>query len=286
MTKMHYHLIIPIPLTAIVRAMIFVTIFPVLCKMPLYLASINSGSNGNCYYIGNDTEAVLIDAGISCRETEHRMARLGLDIKNVKAIFITHEHTDHTRGVEVLSRKHSITVYITAATHQSSRLMLSPELYRNFTSGFLVRIGALKVFPFPKQHDACEPHSFTVSSGGITAGVFTDIGSGCEHVLHHFAQCHAAFLEANYDEKMLENGRYPLHLKRRIRSLKGHLSNEQALEIFTRHRSPQMRLLLLSHLSAENNHPQLAYNVFYPHANGTKIVVASRHVESEVYMIS
>ncbi len=283
---MHHPCIIFINFITITTTLIYLTIFPVLCIMPLYLASINSGSNGNCYYIGNETEAVLIDAGISCRETEHRMARLGLNIKKVRAIFITHEHTDHTRGVEVLSRKHGIIVYITAATHRSSRLMLSPELYRNFSSGDLVGIGDLKVFPFPKQHDACEPHSFTVSYGGVTAGVFTDIGSGCEHVLHHFAQCNAAFLEANYDEKMLENGRYPLHLKRRIRSLKGHLSNGQALEIFTRHRSPQMKLLLLSHLSAENNHPQLAYNVFHAHANGTKIVVASRHVESEVYMIS
>ncbi|MCX6282628.1 MAG: MBL fold metallo-hydrolase [Bacteroidetes bacterium] len=254
--------------------------------MPLYLASLNSGSNGNCYYIGNETEAVLIDAGISCRETERRMERLGLNIRNVKAIFITHEHTDHTRGVEVLSRKHSIAVYITAATHQSSGLMLSPELYRNFTSGNTIQIGAISVNPFPKQHDASEPHSFTVSSGGITAGVFTDIGSGCENVLYHFAQCNAAFLEANYDEKMLESGRYPLHLKRRIRGMKGHLSNDQALEIFTKHRSPQMKLLMLSHLSAENNHPQLAYNIFYPHAIGIKIVVASRHVESEVYAVS
>jgi len=254
--------------------------------MPLYLASLNSGSNGNCYYIGNETEAVLIDAGISCRETEKRMSRTGLNIKKVRAIFITHEHTDHTRGVEVLSRKHGIPVYITAATHRNSRLMMSPDLFRNFTSGNTVRIGHLRVTPFPKNHDAAEPHSFTISGEGVTAGVFTDIGSSCEHVKHHFSKCHAAFLETNYDELMLENGRYPQALKRRIRGVKGHLSNKQALDLFTTHRLPEMKLLLLSHLSAENNHPQLAYNVFYPHAGGTKIVVASRYVESEVYSVS
>jgi len=253
--------------------------------MPLYLASLNSGSNGNCYYISNETEAVLIDAGISCRETEKRMSRLGLNIKNVKAIFITHEHTDHTRGVEALSRKHSIPVYITAATYRSSRLILVKELLEPFTSGTPVHIGRLRVNPFPKQHDASEPHGFTVNANGLTAGVFTDIGSSCEHVAYHFSQCHAAFLETNYDEKMLENGRYPPALKRRIRGLKGHLSNDQALELFTTHRSDRLKLLLLSHLSAENNHPQLAFNIFHPHANGTKIIVASRHAETDVFCI-
>jgi len=254
--------------------------------MPLYLASLNSGSNGNCYYIGSETEAVLIDAGISCRETEKRMSRIGLSVNNVKAIFITHEHTDHTRGVEVLSRKHRIPIYITAATHRNSRLMLMPELFRNFTSGNTVHIGHLKVTPFPKHHDAAEPHSFTVSFQGTTVGVFTDIGSSCEHVTYHFSKCQAAFLETNYDEQMLENGRYPLVLKRRIQGLDGHLSNDQALEIFTKHRSERLKLLFLSHLSAENNHPQLAYNVFHPHANGTKIIVASRYAETEVYCVS
>lgn len=253
--------------------------------MPIYLASLNSGSNGNCYYIGNEAEAVLIDAGISCRETERRMERMGLNIKKVKAIFISHEHTDHTRGAEVLSRRHGISVYITAVTHRSSRLMLSPELYRNFSSGDHVSVGDLCVIPFPKNHDASEPHSFIIRSGGLTAGVFTDIGSMCEQVSFHFSQCDAAFLEANYDEQMLENGKYPVHLKRRIRGMNGHLSNHQALEIFMNHRSLALRLVLLSHLSAENNHPQLAYNVFHPHANGTRIVVASRHAESEVYVI-
>lgn len=253
--------------------------------MSLYLASLNSGSNGNCYYIGNETNAILIDAGISCRETERRMNRLGLHVDMIKAIFITHEHTDHTRGVEVLSRKHGIPVYITADTHRSSRLMLSPELYRNFSSGCHIQIGSLEVISFPKHHDASEPQSFIVNADGLTAGVFTDIGSNCEHVSYHFSRCHAAFLEANYDEKMLANGRYPIHLKRRISGLKGHLSNIQALEIFNNHRSPDLKLLFLSHLSAENNHPQLAYNVFHPHANGIKIVIASRHVESEVFVI-
>jgi phosphoribosyl 1,2-cyclic phosphodiesterase len=253
--------------------------------MPLYLTSLNSGSNGNCYYIGNGDDAVLIDAGISCRETERRMMRLGLPIRNVKAIFITHEHTDHTRGAEVLSRKHRIPVYITGATFLNSRMNLEPGLTKDFNSETTVVIGGLTIKPFPKWHDASEPHSFTVSSNGITAGVFTDIGTACENVALHLRTCHAAFLEANYDETMLDNGHYPPYLKKRIKSMEGHLSNDQALELFNTHRSPNLKLLILSHLSAENNRPQLVHELFSRHAKGTRIVVASRFEESEVFCI-
>lgn len=253
--------------------------------MPLYLAALNSGSNGNCYYISNGEESVLIDAGISCRETERRMIRMGLPLRTVKAIFITHEHTDHTRGAEVLSRKHGIPVYITDATYRNSRLNIDPQALKPFTPGIPVNIGDLCVNPFPKFHDASEPHSFTVSANGLTAGVFTDLGMACEHVVHQLSLCHAAFLEANYDENMLQNGRYPIYLKRRISGMEGHLSNDQALDLFITHRSPGMQLLVLSHLSAENNNPQLVYELFSRHANGTKIVVASRYEETEVFCI-
>lgn len=253
--------------------------------MPLQLSSLNSGSNGNCYYIGNDEDAVLVDAGISCRETERRMHRLGLDLKKIRAILISHEHTDHTRGVEVLSRKHRIPVFITDATCRKGRLRIEAGLKRHFTTGQILEIGSLKVEPFAKWHDAVEPHSFTVSGGGYTAGVFTDIGTACRQVSHYLARCHAAFLESNYDEGMLERGRYPLYLKRRIRGAEGHLSNLQALELFLSHRSPSMQLLILSHLSAENNHPALVRELFSGHANGTRIEVASRFEPSEVFRL-
>jgi phosphoribosyl 1,2-cyclic phosphodiesterase len=251
--------------------------------MSLYFTSLNSGSNGNCYYIGNSHEAVLIDAGISCRETERRMSRLGLSIRKVKAIFISHEHTDHIRGVEVISRKYRIPVFITGMTYDNSRLKLDPLLINGFNANETVQIGNLRVNPVRKQHDAAEPHSFTVYGNGITVGVFTDIGTACEHVVHHFGQCHAAFLEANFDDEMLEKGRYPLFLKRRIRSDEGHLSNDQALDLFINHRPQFMELLVLSHLSAHNNHPQLVHDLFSTYANGTRIVVASRYEESEVF---
>jgi phosphoribosyl 1,2-cyclic phosphodiesterase len=253
--------------------------------MNIYLASLNSGSNGNCYYVGNDRDAVLIDAGISCRETERRMSRLGLSITKVRAIFISHEHTDHTRGVAVLSRKHRIPVYITSLTKKNSGLPLEPMLEKTFSAGEPVSVAGFTVHPFQKPHDGVDPHSFTVSWKGINVGVFTDIGTPDEGLIHHMSHCHAAFLEANYDEKMLEEGRYPVYLKRRIRGDQGHLSNFQALEIFNGHRSPFMKLLVLSHLSANNNHPQIVRDLFAPHANGTRIEIASRYEESEVFCI-
>lgn len=254
--------------------------------MSLNLASLNSGSNGNCYYIGNDHDAVLIDAGISCRQIERRMARLGLSIGRVRAIFISHEHSDHTRGVEVLSRKHKIPIYITPATHRNSQLYLDPKLVRPFIAHEPIQIDSLTVNPFPKRHDGEDPHSFTVAFNGITAGVFTDIGTACDQIIQNVSRCHGAFLEANYDETMLEEGNYPIYLKRRIRGDEGHLSNIQALEIFKNHRAPFLKLLVLSHLSAHNNHPQVVYDLFTPYANGTRIAIASRYEETELFSIT
>ena len=252
--------------------------------MSVYIASLNSGSNGNCYYIGNQSEAVLVDAGISCRETEKRMARLGLSMQKVKAIFISHEHSDHIKGLGVLARKYRLPVYVTDGTvyHCGD---VPKELCISLRSYEPVRIGNLEVMPFPKHHDAVEPHSFMITNGGTRIGVFTDIGAPCEHLIRHFSQCHAAFLEANYDEQLMEQGRYPFFLKRRIRGGKGHLSNKQALDMFIQHKPSYMSHLLLSHLSKDNNCPDLALQMFDEHAGNTHVSVASRHSESPVFVI-
>jgi phosphoribosyl 1,2-cyclic phosphodiesterase len=253
--------------------------------MSLYITSLNSGSNGNCYYIGNKKDAVLIDAGLSCRETEKRMKKVGLSIKTVRAIFVSHEHGDHIKGVSTLANKYSLPVYITGKT-ASHGPMLIKHLSKTFLANEPVQIGELSVTPFVKQHDAADPHSFIISYSGTTVGVFTDIGIVCKDVIQYFKQCHAVFLETNYDEVMLENGKYPVHLKNRIRGGLGHLSNSEALGLFIKHRSPALSHLLLSHLSKENNLPELATQLFEQHANGTKIIVASRYQATEIYKIS
>jgi phosphoribosyl 1,2-cyclic phosphodiesterase len=253
--------------------------------MSLFISSLNSGSNGNCYYIGNERDAILVDAGISCRETERRMHRLGLSMQKVRAIFISHEHSDHINGVTVLSKKYNLPVYITTGTLNNCSLVLDIQKTFSFTAYEAIKIGELLISAFPKFHDAAHPHSFIVECNGVKVGVLTDIGIACENVIKHFSQCHAAFLEANYDEELLEKGRYPYHLKRRIRSGHGHLSNSQALEVFINHRSAHLSHLLLSHLSRDNNSPELVHELFSQHANGTEIIVASRYEESAVYHI-
>lgn len=254
--------------------------------MSLFVASLNSGSNGNCYYIGNDKEAILVDAGISCRETERRMKRLNLDIDKVKAIFISHEHTDHISGLTTLSKKYQLPVYITAATQRHGNLNLDKKVVRRFKANQPVKIGELTITPFQKAHDAGDPHSFTVASASVNIGVFTDIGIACDKVIHHFKQCHAVFLEANYDTDMLMNGNYPYHLKKRISDGNGHLSNHQALELFLNHRPAFMSHLILSHLSKNNNDPELVSQLFHPHAAGAHIIIASRYKETEVYQVT
>ena len=253
--------------------------------MTLFIASLNSGSNGNCYYIGNQEEAVLIDAGLSCRETERRMRRMGLPLSRVRAIFISHEHDDHIRGLEVLSQRYQLPVYITQPTLDQCRFPPAPDLVRAFDPCEAVTIGGLTIKALPKNHDASDPYSFTVASPTVCIGIFTDIGVVCDNLIRHFTQCHAAFLEANYDEQLLEKGRYPWPLKNRIRGGHGHLSNRQAVELFAEYRPAFMSHLLLAHLSQDNNRPELVQQLFEAQSQGTTIVVASRHNESEVYAI-
>ena len=260
-------------------------IIHIFTAMSLQIASLNSGSNANCYYIGNQNEAVLIDAGLSCRETDKRMKRLGLDISSVKAIFISHEHSDHISGLQVLSKKYKLPVYITQNTLRNSNLEIEKSLTFSFIHSKPVSIGDLSIIPFIKSHDANDPHSFIVSNNKVHIGVITDIGYACKHVIKHFKLCDAVFLESNYCEQMLENGSYPLHLKRRISSKKGHLSNDQALELFLKHKPESLQLLILSHLSQNNNHPEIVNKLFTQHAGGVKVVIASRHKETELFNI-
>lgn len=251
----------------------------------MFICSLNSGSNANCYYLGNQEEAILVDAGLSCRETVKRLKRLGLSIRNVKGIFVSHEHGDHVHGIPALSKKFQIPVYITPETLRNGSLEIRDELIVPIKPFAAVSIGSLCITAFPKLHDACDPLSFVVECSSVIVGVFTDIGAPCDHVIRHFQLCHAAFLEANYDDDMLARGSYPIYLKNRIRSGKGHLSNEQALELFVTHRPPFMTHLFLSHLSRDNNSPKLVKTTFQRVAGGTEIVIASRDKETSVYHI-
>jgi phosphoribosyl 1,2-cyclic phosphodiesterase len=229
--------------------------------------------------------AILIDCGISCKEVEKRMLRLQLDIKLLKAVFISHEHSDHIKGIEVLCKKHQIPVYCTSVTARHCGFATTFSQLNYFTNGDMVTIGDLCIHTFGKKHDASDPCSFSISFKEIKVGVFTDLGTPCSNLIHHFSQCHAAFLEANYDKDMLDAGFYPWHLKKRITGGLGHLSNDEAFTVFTKHRSPFLTHLILSHLSKNNNCPDKLAHLFSPYSTELNIIVASRNNETAVFEI-
>lgn len=259
--------------------------FNLLCEMSLFVSSIASGSNGNCYYIGNGQDAVLVDAGISCRETERRMARQGLSMQQVRAVFVSHEHSDHIKGLSVLANKYQLPVFLSNGTRAACKLAIPERLLHGLVDQQTITINGLTVTAFLKCHDAAEPYSFVIQHSGVTIGVFTDIGRVCEQVATRFAECDAVFLEANYDVDLLMRGRYPYFLKSRIRGGYGHLSNAEALALFTEHRSPRLTHLFLAHLSRDNNDPDLVTALFRRHAGNTEIILASRYAETAVYQI-
>lgn len=226
------------------------------------IASIASGSNGNCYYLGNDDDAILVDAGVSARQIVERMTRLGLSLSRLRGVFISHEHSDHVRGIDVFCRKHAVPVFMTEKTYVSYGRVVSDTLLNHFSPGKPVKIGKICVTPFLKSHDAVEPCSFSVSSGNRNVAVMTDIGCECENVKAHIKNADAVFLESNYDDHMLKAGFYPAYLKRRIASDIGHLSNTQAARLAVTHASSRLKHIFLSHLSANNNTPELALDTF------------------------
>lgn len=249
------------------------------------ICALASGSNGNCYYIGNNNEAVLVDAGLSFKQILKRIETKALDPKKIKALFITHEHGDHVRGARVTGKKLDVPVYMTDGTYRAAFRTWKPITYQSVQDNEPVTIGSLTIFPISKNHDAAEPTSFRIESNGLNIGVFTDIGSPCDNVKNHLNQCHALFLETNYDYQMLKEGPYPYHLKVRIDSTVGHLSNLQAFELLKEHAHPELQCVFLSHLSAENNRPELALNEFKSLADKYLIKLTDRFAAGEIYTL-
>ncbi len=249
------------------------------------MCAIASGSNGNCYYVGNEQDAILVDVGIFRKQVLLRMAGARLDIHKVRAIFISHEHSDHMRGVRVLAKQFNIPVYMTSSTFQHTWKSSRPGNYRLFEPGKPVQINSITVHPFIKKHDAADPCSFRIEVDTHHIGVMTDIGEACDNVKTHFSLCDAAFLESNYDDDLLLKGPYPWPLKKRVASEVGHLSNQQSAELVEQHMKNDLQLLILSHLSGENNTPELVLETFNGLAHKTNIHLADRHAATAVFTL-
>ena len=256
----------------------------------LRICALASGSNGNCYYIGNTSGALLIDAGISCRQIVQRSEALGIDLHAVDAILVSHEHTDHIRGIEQLSRRFNISVFINKETLANAHLLLDKKLIYFIEPDSKLQIGGFEVDIFSKLHDAANPASFMISYAGKNISVLTDIGKPCANVIQRLAQSDAVFLEANYDEQMLLQGAYPHHLKKRISGGLGHISNYEAGLLVLEHATPRLKHVFLSHLSENNNDPELAYTTFTALLRQRKdleikAIMTSRHAATEIYTL-
>lgn len=225
------------------------------------LVTLFSSSSGNSYYIGSSGQAVLIDAGRSCKQIEQAMMSNNLDMRSVRAIFVTHEHTDHCSGLRVLASRYGINVYASAGTLDA--LEAGGKLDSRFTSDVIesrVSLGDMLVERINTPHDAAESCGYRVTTpDGKKAIVATDMGVMLPSVREAISCCDLAVVESNHDVNMLLSGPYPYTLKRRILSDKGHLSNTACAQELPEFVRRGVRRLVLGHLSGENNTPDVAY---------------------------
>lgn len=228
------------------------------------MCSIASGSSGNCIYVGSGSTSLLIDAGISGKRIEAGLNTIGRTGKELDGVFITHEHSDHIRGLGVLARKCGLPIYATRETYEAilncPSLGKIPEgLFREVRPDQAVQIGDLTVEPFSVSHDAANPVGYRIDHEKQSVAVATDLGAYTSYTVEHLRNLDVLLLEANHDIHMLEAGAYPYYLKRRILGERGHLSNETAGQLLCQILHDNMKQILLGHLSRENNYPALAY---------------------------
>lgn len=220
----------------------------------LSLCMLASGSKGNCIHVSAGDKSVLVDAGLSGREIERRMGQRDLSPQHLQAIVVSHEHADHIRGVGVLARRYGLPVYISGETESVALPILGklPRSY-HFHPGTPFSIPPFSIHPFNVSHDAVDPVGFTISMNGSRIGIATDLGIATGLVEQHLKDCHLLVLEANHDLDMLTNGPYPWPLKQRIKSRKGHLSNEATEALLRRLMNKTLTHVVLGHLSETNN---------------------------------
>jgi phosphoribosyl 1,2-cyclic phosphodiesterase len=218
----------------------------------MQFASLGSGSRGNATLVRAGNTLVMIDCGFSLREVERRMQRLDVSPEQLDALLITHEHSDHASGVDALSRKYEIPIFLTHGTFGSGRLK-GGHSYQCFNCDDDLQIGEMEVRAVAVPHDAAEPCQFRLSWRSNTLGVLTDLGSITPHVVENYAPCQALLLEFNHDARMLMEGPYPHSLKSRVGGDWGHLSNVQAAQLLQQIDSEGLAHLVVAHISEKNN---------------------------------
>ena len=269
--------------------------------MELALCSLASGSSGNCFLIKTEETAVLVDAGISGKQAAERLAALGVRMADISALLITHEHADHIKGLKPMARSSGAKVYASRGTLKG--IPFADELADVclFTPGDAFSIGDIRVRSFSTSHDAAEPCGFSFEAGSRQISIVTDTGCVTDECFKGMLGADILVLESNHDESVLRMGRYPWFLKQRILSDHGHLSNEaaaNALLKLLRYEAEgwgrdKSRLVLLAHLSQENNFPEMALatmsNILgaggFSEGSGLQLKVLSRTEPSPLYIL-
>lgn len=249
------------------------------------LCSIASGSSGNCIYTGTDNTGILIDAGISAKRIEQGLASIDRNIKEIKGIFVSHEHSDHIKGIGVLARKHQIPIYGTKGTIEAIKQCTSlgkidEYLYHVIQAEEQVQIDDLVVKPFAISHDAAEPVAYRMECGEKSAAIATDLGFYNQNIVDKLQNLDVLLLESNHDIHMLQVGAYPYPLKQRILSDRGHLSNESAGKLLCHLLHDDLKAVFLGHLSKDNNYEELAYETVK-----LEITLGSEKYEPEDFLI-
>ncbi len=221
---------------------------------------LGSGSQGNSVYIESGRTGILIDAGFSGKEIATRLQSIGRDLTRVHALCVTHEHNDHICGVGVLSRRCKLPTYINGGTFSAGEKRIGKlHVHKEFETGDILEIGDLQVRSFRISHDTADPVGYVVSDGKSSVGYCTDTGKISHLIGQRLAQCNGLILEFNHNLQMLKNGPYPLSVQQRVRSSRGHLCNEDAAVFLAGLMSSHLRTVVLAHLSATNNTPELAH---------------------------
>lgn len=231
--------------------------------MALQFCSLASGSSGNCQYVSSDTTKLLIDAGLSGKYIRTALESIDVDPAEINGILVTHEHSDHIKGVGVLMRKYDMHLYVNEGTWLAMKGKIgtiNEEKVIVFENDQAFTIGDIEVKPYEISHDAADPVGYTFSAKGAKVCIATDLGIACDRVLSEMMDCDLLMVEANHDVEMLKMGKYPYFLKQRILGENGHLCNEYTGELVIEAvRGGRVNNVLLGHLSRENNFPELAY---------------------------
>lgn len=232
----------------------------------LKLLSFGSGSSGNCYYLCNEdeNEAILIDAGVGIRKMKKFVKDYNINMSIVKGLILTHDHADHIKCAEALTRELKIFAYTTGKIHKAISTNshnikpIDPANAIIIEKGVEFAISSFRITAFPIPHDSTENVGYEIQVGGKVFTIMTDVGMPTDIIKEHIRKANYLVIEANYDSEMLHNGPYPQHLKERICSGTGHLSNMQTANLLLENIHPGLTHVWLCHLSQENNHPELA----------------------------